>query len=80
MSGTLIAESEWRPLYAKLDNVPVLQSHGRVDSLLPFMIAEILRDDLTSAGAKVNFIPFNGGHEIPPPVLQHAGMLLAQLA
>ena len=80
MSGTLIAESEWRPLYAKLDNVPVLQSHGRADSLLPFMIAEILRDDLTAAGAKVTFIPFNGGHEIPPPVLLQAGKLLAQLA
>ena len=80
MSGTLIAESEWRPLYTKLAGVPVLQSHGRVDSLLPFMIAELLRDDLTAAGAKVEFIPFNGGHEIPPPVLLQAGKLLAQLA
>ncbi|HUS31497.1 MAG TPA: dienelactone hydrolase family protein [Kofleriaceae bacterium] len=79
MSGTLIAESEWRPLYAKLANTPILQSHGRADSLLPFMIAELLRDDLTAAGAKVEFIPFNGGHEIPPPVLLQAGKLLAQL-
>jgi phospholipase/carboxylesterase len=79
MSGTLINEAEWRPLYSKLAGVPVLQSHGRADSLLPFMVAEILRDDLTAAGAKVQFIPFNAGHEIPPPVLSEAGKLLAQL-
>ena len=80
MSGTLINEAEWRPHYAKLAGIPILQSHGRNDSLLPFMIAEILRDDLTAAGAKVEFIPFNGGHEIPPPVLTRAGELLAQLS
>ncbi|HTL33331.1 MAG TPA: dienelactone hydrolase family protein [Kofleriaceae bacterium] len=79
MSGTLIAESEWRPLYAKLSGVPVLQSHGRADSLLPFSIAELLRDELTAAGAKVDFIPFGGGHEIPPPVLVQAGKLLGQV-
>jgi predicted esterase len=48
--------------------------------LLPFSIAEILRDELTAAGAKVTFIPFNGAHEIPPPVLDEAGKLLAALA
>ena len=80
LSGTLIAEAEWRPLYPKLANVPIVQSHGRADPLLPFSIAEILRDDLTAAGAKVTFIPFNGGHEIPPPVLDAAGALLATFA
>jgi phospholipase/carboxylesterase len=78
MSGTLINEAAWRPHYAKLAGVPILQSHGRADSLLPFMVAEILRDDLTAAGAKVEFIPFNGGHEIPPLVLSQAGKLLAR--
>lgn len=80
LSGTLIAESQWRPLYAKLATVPILQSHGRVDPLLPFSIAELLRDDLTAAGAKVTFMPFNGAHEIPPPILDAAGTLLATLA
>ena len=44
MSGTLLAESEWGPRMANLAGLPVLQSHGRADSLLPFSIAEILRD------------------------------------
>src|SRR4051812_17197399 len=79
MSGTVIAETDWQPLYAKLSGVPVVQSHGRADSLLPFSIAEHLRDSLTAAGAKVTFVPFGGGHEIPPPVLDAAGKLIREL-
>jgi len=43
----------------------VLQSHGREDPLLPFANAEALRDLLVEAGAKVDFLPFSGGHAIP---------------
>jgi phospholipase/carboxylesterase len=80
MSTTVIAESEWRARFRTLATVPVLQSHGHADSLLPFSIAEHLRDELSAAGAKVTFIPFHGGHEIPPLVLDETGKLLAQLA
>ncbi|HSD90321.1 MAG TPA: dienelactone hydrolase family protein [Kofleriaceae bacterium] len=79
MSGTLIAETEWEPHFAKLAGVPVLQSHGRSDALLPYSIAEMLRDRLLAAGAKVDFISFPGGHEIPPTVLTEAAKLLRQL-
>ncbi len=79
MSGTLIAESEWTPRTSKLAGVPIMQSHGRMDSLLPFAIAEVLRDKLTEAGAKVDFVPFNGAHEIPQVVLQSASKLLQSL-
>jgi len=76
MSGTLLAESEWVPRMATLEGVPVMQSHGKQDGLLPFSIAEILRDRLTAAGAVVDWQPFSGGHEIPPPVLAAAAKLL----
>lgn len=76
MSGTLLAESEWAPRMPKLAGMPILQSHGRADPLLPFSIAEVLRDQLTAAGAKLQFVPFNGGHEIPPVVLDGATKLL----
>lgn len=76
MSGTLLAESEWVPRMATLKGVPVMQSHGKQDNLLPFSIAEILRDRLTAAGAVVDWQPFSGGHEIPPPVLAAAAKLL----
>jgi phospholipase/carboxylesterase len=77
MSGTLLAEPVWRPRMAQLSGVPVMLSHGRHDGLLPFGIAERLRDALTAAGAVVDWQPFVGGHEIPPAVLDAAGTLLA---
>jgi len=77
MSGTLIAEQEWRSRLASLAGVPVMLSHGRHDSLLPFSAAELLRDRLTAAGAVVDWQPFLGGHEIPRGVLAAAGALLA---
>jgi phospholipase/carboxylesterase len=47
----------------------VFQSHGRLDPLLNFEIAERLRDLLTEGGLSVTFVPFRGAHEIPPTVL-----------
>jgi len=79
MSGTLIAESLWQPRMAQLAGVPVMQSHGRVDPLLSFAVAEVLRDRLTAAGARVDWQPFLGGHEIPPSVLPAASRLLAEI-
>jgi phospholipase/carboxylesterase len=76
MSGTLIAEAAWQPRMASLAGVPVMLAHGRHDGLLPFSIAEVLRDRLTAAGADVDWQPFPGGHEIPASVLAAAGKLL----
>jgi len=76
MSGTLTAESAWQPRMATLAGVPVMLSHGRQDGLLPFSVAELLRDRLTAAGAKVDWQPFSEGHEIPRSVLDAAGRLL----
>ncbi|HLL24808.1 MAG TPA: hypothetical protein VK427_21895 [Kofleriaceae bacterium] len=76
MSGTLLAASEWEPRMAKLAGVPVMLSHGRGDSLLPFGVAEELRDKLLAAGAAVDWQPFAGGHEIPMTVLAAAAKLL----
>jgi phospholipase/carboxylesterase len=72
MSGTLLAETVWQPRFARLAGVPVLMSHGRSDQLLPFAAAEDLRDRLTAAGAQVTWVPFAGGHEIPPVVVDTA--------
>lgn len=80
MSGTLIAESVWRPRFASLRDVPVVLSHGQGDVLLPFHVAEILRDRLTEAGAAVDWQPFLGGHEIPPAAIDSVGQLLRTLS
>ena len=76
MSGTLIAASEWQPRMASLAGVPVMQSHGRQDAILPFGVAEVLRDKLIAAGAIVDWRPFSGGHEIPGQVIDAAAALL----
>jgi phospholipase/carboxylesterase len=73
LSSTLLAEREWTPLMERRRGLPVLQSHGRQDPLLPFAAAERLRDHLTAAGLAVEWLEFNGGHEIPPSVLDRAG-------
>lgn len=69
LSGTMIAEAEWKPLMAKRAGLPVFQSHGQSDAMLPFSIAERLSKELSDAGLKTRFVPFRGGHEIPPPAL-----------
>ena len=80
MSGTLIAEAAWQPRMARLAGVPVMMSHGQSDALLPFHVAEILRDRLAAAGAAVDWRPFPGGHEIPAAAIDGAGELLRDLA
>ena len=44
-------------------------SHGRADTVLPFEGAEATRAQLTEAELPVTFVPFDGGHEIPPEVV-----------
>ena len=78
MSGTLLAESEWEPRMASLAKLPIVLSHGRTDGILPFSIAELLRDKLREAGAVVEWVPFVGGHEIPRAVLAAAKQLLTR--
>lgn len=65
LSGTLVAEEQWEPRMKRHARMPVLLSHGRQDELLPFPMAERLRDRLQGAGLDVRFVAFDGGHAIP---------------
>jgi phospholipase/carboxylesterase len=78
LSGSLIAEHEWRALLAgaPAQARSIFQSHGSLDPILPFPVAEGLRDVLRGAGAEVTWCPFRGGHEIPPPVLDGLGRFI----
>ena len=80
MSSTLLSEQRWLPRMPGLKDTPVLQSHGELDPLLPFDMAEKLRDALRQAGVDVRWIPFRGAHEIPQPVLDAVEHLLASVA
>lgn len=74
-SGTLLGESVWVPKMGSRTGLPVVQSHGAFDPLLPFALAESLRDHMSAAGLEVDFVPFRGAHEIPPVAVQRFGAL-----
>ena len=78
LSGTLIREGEWQRGLARRAGLPVLQTHGQYDVVLPFGAALWLKDLLTQAGCQLQFIPFPGGHEIPWEVLEALSEFLAQ--
>ena len=79
MSGSLMNETEWLERAPNHRGLRVLQSHGTADPLLPFDAAERLRDLLTAAGAVVEFVPFQGGHQIPYEVFTGVGAFLDAL-
>lgn len=70
LSGTLLTEDVWRKKATARAGLPVFQSHGRFDEVLPFAAARWLEQLLVEAGLGVNFIEFDGGHEIPLEVLR----------
>lgn len=80
LSGTLIAEEEWKQKAQARQGLPVFQGHGRHDDVLPFSSAERLRDTLVQAGLSVDFLPFNGPHTIDAEELERmAAFLKARL-
>ena len=78
LSGSLLATQEWAPLLQKRKGLPVFQSHGVQDEILPYVGAEKLRDTMIHAGLLVEWHSFHGGHEIPRPVLQRLGSFITK--
>jgi phospholipase/carboxylesterase len=73
LSGAPVCVDEWTELAPKRAGLPVLQSHGRADPVLPFQGGEWVRDLLEGSRLPVDFVPFNGGHGIPSGVLERLG-------
>lgn len=80
MSGTPINGPAWTPRMSKVKDLPVLVSHGRRDPLLSFPAAQVLADRLRAGGAHVDWVEFDGGHEIPAPVLAGVNRVLRDSA
>jgi phospholipase/carboxylesterase len=76
LSATLLARGAWEAAMPARRALPVFQSHGRQDPLLPFAAAVTLRDLWREGGAAVDWIEFNGGHEIPYGVTERLGRFL----
>ena len=79
LSGSLLAQDEWVPLMPRRRGLPVLQSHGSADPVLPVFMAEQLRDLLIKGGLAVQWVGFRGGHEIPPVALDKLGAFLRRV-
>lgn len=78
LSGNILAQPIWGPLLPKRKGLPVFQSHGVQDEILPYIGAERLRDTLAHAGLSVEWHNFRGGHEIPRVVLQRLGLFITK--
>ncbi len=76
MSGVLLMDSV-PALTARHPSHPqFLLSHGRRDPVVPFSNGERARELLEKHGFSVTWRPFDGGHEIPPPVLAEVNRFL----
>lgn len=73
MSGTLLHQDQWKPLAEKRKGAEFFQSHGTQDPVLSYKIAQHLATLLSQAGMKGSLLGFNGGHEIPMPVMKAIG-------
>lgn len=60
-------------------SLPVFQSHGESDPLLPFHRAELLRDSLSKYGMRVTWCAFGGGHEVSNEVVRQLGSWLKRV-
>ena len=79
LSGTLLAAGDWLPAIASRKGLPVFQSHGTEDPILPFAIAQALHRAFEEGGLASSFLEFDGGHGIPPIVMRDLGRWLTQL-
>jgi len=68
-SGGICCKSLWEKEAHKLKGLPILQSHGLEDPILPIEVGKLLHGILVKGGANVNFIEFSGGHSIPEQVV-----------
>jgi len=79
LSSTRIAIGDWQPRAHALADLPVLVAHGHADMELAFVAGELLRDFAIAGGARVTWLPFEGGHEIPLVVWRALRTQLRQL-
>ncbi|MCA9134883.1 MAG: hypothetical protein KDA45_17060 [Planctomycetales bacterium] len=79
-SGALICERLWKPQTHKLQNTQILQSHGRLDPILPLQTGLWLRELLQGDDRQVDFVEFDGPHTIPYEAIERTAAMLAALA
>lgn len=69
LGGTTVHEEKWAEHFAGRRRLPIFIAHGRNDDVLAFEQMERFQDRLKAFGLDVTWMPFEGGHEIPPVVV-----------
>jgi phospholipase/carboxylesterase len=77
LSGCVLAQSKY-PHHAK--PVPFYQSHGNKDPILPLAGAKMLEEKLIAMDFNGSLHEFNGGHEIPPEVVNQVKKFISSLS
>ena len=70
LSGTLVDVDELRERATRRPGMHALISHGKLDPILPFALAQQLHDELSRVAWDTHFVPYEGSHGIPPEVLR----------
>lgn len=78
-SGSIIARADWLTRFEERAPLPVFQSHGRQDPILPFPVAEQLQRQFVARGWPVRWVPFDGGHGIGGEALRGARTFLGDV-
>ena len=79
-SGALICESQWLISVSKKPlNLPLVQSHGTQDQILPISTGRWLHEFLNKAGCQGSLAEFSGPHTIPANALKKTSELLSKL-
>ena len=80
LSSTLVARNRWESnLSTSSWGKPIFQSHGSDDPVLPVSMARELKTIFENYHRKIDYHEFEGGHEIPPQVLQALISFLGQI-
>jgi len=77
-SGALICESLWRKSAQESSlSLPFVQSHGRIDPILPIATGRWLHQLLIELGCTGDLLEFNGPHTIPSEAIEQTAKLLS---
>lgn len=78
LSGAQLDQARWSHKASGLKGKKFIQSHGTADQVIPFQAAQKLYDMLKAAGMIGPLLAFNGGHDIPLPVLNKVKEFIAE--
>lgn len=79
-SSSRVAWDDWRPRLHRLAGLRALVAHGRADDELAFEAGRALHDGLLAGGVRTDWLPFDGGHEVPLVVWRAFRRLLQVVA